>query len=170
MSAFPILQFGTSRFLQAHADLFVSEAMAGDQAIGPIAVVQTTHSGDSGKRLAAFATGRPYPVEIKGLADGAVKSNRIEVRSIGTGVDANRQWREVERLFCAPYHLEHRRPRLRDRSLRPPRRRTAALISRQAGQAPDRPPSRRCRAVDLFALRIDTVQRLCLAYCGARRA
>jgi tagaturonate reductase len=105
MSAFPILQFGTSRFLQAHADLFVSEAMAGDQAIGPIAVVQTTHSGDSGKRLAAFATGRPYPVEIKGLADGAVKSNRIEVRSIGTGVDANRQWREVERLFCGARHI-----------------------------------------------------------------
>ena len=28
MTAFPILQFGTSRFLQAHVDLFVSQALA----------------------------------------------------------------------------------------------------------------------------------------------
>jgi tagaturonate reductase len=105
VTEFPILQFGTSRFLQAHADLFVSEAMAGKQAVGPIAVVQTTDSPDSRKRLAAFATGRPYPVEIKGLAGGAIKSERIEVRSIGTGVDASRQWPEVERLFCGASHV-----------------------------------------------------------------
>ena len=105
VTAFPILQFGTSRFLQAHADLFVSQAMAQGQAVGPIAVVQTTRSAASGKRLAAFATGQPYPVEIKGLADGAVVSERIEVRSIGAGLDANRQWREVERLFCAASHV-----------------------------------------------------------------
>ena len=37
----PILQFGTSRFLQAHVDLFVSEARKDGQDCGPIAVVQT---------------------------------------------------------------------------------------------------------------------------------
>ena len=37
-----IVQFGTSRFLQAHADLFVHEARAAGQAIGPITVVKTT--------------------------------------------------------------------------------------------------------------------------------
>ena len=41
----PILQFGTSRFLQAHADLFLSE---GPGTIGPVTVVQT--SGDAGRR------------------------------------------------------------------------------------------------------------------------
>ena len=99
MTAFPILQFGTSRFLQAHADLFASEAMAADES-GPILVVQTTQNPDSSKRLAAFATGKPYPVLIKGLAGGAVVDHRVEVRSIGAGVDANAQWSEVERLFC----------------------------------------------------------------------
>ena len=50
----PILQFGTSRFLQAHADLFVSDALARGQALGPITVVHS--SGDAGRshRLAAL--------------------------------------------------------------------------------------------------------------------
>ena len=32
MQSTPILQFGTSRFLQAHADLFISQAMQGGDA------------------------------------------------------------------------------------------------------------------------------------------
>jgi tagaturonate reductase len=44
----PIPQFGTSRFLQAHAALFVGEALECDEAIGPITVVQT--SGDVKRR------------------------------------------------------------------------------------------------------------------------
>ena len=39
-----ILQFGTGRFLLAHVDLFVSEALAAGQAAGGILVVQTTRS------------------------------------------------------------------------------------------------------------------------------
>jgi tagaturonate reductase len=99
VTAFPILQFGTSRFLQAHVDLFASEAMAPDQT-SPIVVVQTTQNPGSRKRLAAFATGKPYPVLIKGMADGAVVNDRVEVGSIGGGVDASENWGEVERLFC----------------------------------------------------------------------
>jgi tagaturonate reductase len=38
----PILQFGTSRFLQAHVDLFVSEAAERGEALGGITVVQST--------------------------------------------------------------------------------------------------------------------------------
>src|SRR5258708_383078 len=97
--AFPILQFGTSRFLQAHADLFVSEALERGEAAGKIAVVQTTASPDSQKRLAFFAQGRPYRVHVQGMADGAVVDRWIEVSSIGAGFDANRQWDEVEDLF-----------------------------------------------------------------------
>ena len=72
MTAFPILQFGTSRFLQAHVDLFVSEALARGEAMGRIAVVQTTSSKESRKRLEAFAAGKPYLVRVKGLAGGKI--------------------------------------------------------------------------------------------------
>jgi len=96
---FPILQFGTSRFLQAHADLFVSEALARGEAAGRIAVVQTTSSADSRRRLAFFNEGRPYRVHVQGLADGAVVDAWTEVSSIGRGLDANLEWAEVEDLF-----------------------------------------------------------------------
>ena len=39
MSTTPIIQFGTSRFLQAHADLFISEAMARGKALGPVTAI-----------------------------------------------------------------------------------------------------------------------------------
>jgi tagaturonate reductase len=97
--SFPILQFGTSRFLQAHADLFVSQALAKGDAVGRIAVVQTTSSSDSRRRLAFFNTGRPYRVHVLGLADGGIIDEWIEVSSIGRGVDANLEWQEVESLF-----------------------------------------------------------------------
>ena len=99
MTAFPILQFGTSRFLQAHVDLFVSQALARGEAMGRIAVVQTTSSKESRKRLDAFAAGKPYRVEVKGLAGGKIVDESIEVTSIGAGIDAATQWDEVERLF-----------------------------------------------------------------------
>ena len=98
--SFPILQFGTSRFLQAHADLFVSEALKQGEALGPIAVVQTTESAESRRRLAAFSDGRPYPVLVRGLANGEVVDRRVEVGSIKHSVHAGDDWPEVERLFC----------------------------------------------------------------------
>ncbi len=101
MTAFPILQFGTSRFLQAHVDLFVSEALARGQAMGRIAVVQTTASRESRKRLEAFAAGKPYRVEVKGLAKGKIVDESVQVTSVGAGFDATTQWEEVERLFNA---------------------------------------------------------------------
>ena len=55
LTEFPILQFGASRFLQAHVDLFVSEALPRGEAMGPIAVAGTTGSPESRRRIAAFA-------------------------------------------------------------------------------------------------------------------
>ncbi len=97
--AFPIIQFGTSRFLQAHVDLFVSEALTTGAAMGRIVAVQTTQSAESRKRIAAFAQGRPYVVQIKGIASGAVVDIETEVASVGDGIDANESWEAVERLF-----------------------------------------------------------------------
>jgi tagaturonate reductase len=101
LTAFPILQFGTSRFLQAHVDLFVSQALANGEAMGRIAIVQTTSSRESRKRLDAFAAGKPYRVQVKGLAGGKIVDESVEVTSVGAGIDAATQWDEVERLFNA---------------------------------------------------------------------
>ncbi len=47
-----VLQFGTSRFLQAHVDLFIGEAPERGEAPGRIAVVQTTGNPQSVRRIA----------------------------------------------------------------------------------------------------------------------
>jgi tagaturonate reductase len=101
LTAFPILQFGASRFLQAHVDLFASEALPRGEATGRIAVAGTTGSPESRRRVAAFATGKPYRVLIKSLSNGAVVNESVEVGSVGLGVDAATQWAELERLFIA---------------------------------------------------------------------
>jgi tagaturonate reductase len=101
VTEFPILQFGASRFLQAHVDLFVSEALPRDEAMGRIAVAGTTGSPESRRRIAAFAAAQPYPVLVKGLSDGAVVNETIEVSSVAAGVDAATQWDELKRLFVA---------------------------------------------------------------------
>src|SRR5882757_1045742 len=101
LTEFPILQFGASRFLQAHVDLFVSEALPRGEAMGRIAVAGTTGSPESRRRVAAFAASQPYPVLVKGLSDGAVVDERIEVSSVGAGLDAVTEWNELEPLFIA---------------------------------------------------------------------
>jgi len=101
LTEFPILQFGASRFLQAHVDLFVSEALPRGEAVGRIAVAGTTGSPESRRRIAAFAAGQTYPVLVKGLSDGVVVDEIVEVKSVGAGVDAITEWDELERLFVA---------------------------------------------------------------------
>lgn len=95
----PILQFGTSRFLQAHVDLFVSEALDRGDAIGTIAVVQTTQSAASAARIAAMASGDGYPVRIRGLRNGAPIDDVTQVHSIRRGLQADRDWVEIRRIF-----------------------------------------------------------------------
>jgi tagaturonate reductase len=90
----PILQFGTSRFLQAHVDLFVAEAARRDpsKAIGKITVVQTTSSAESRARVEALrATGR-YPVRIRGKCGEKTVDATIECDSIAEALHANDDW------------------------------------------------------------------------------
>ena len=96
---FPILQFGTSRFLQAHFDLFVDQGFAEGAGKRKIAVVQTTSSPDSARRVAFFASGAPYKVRVRGIEGENLIDEEVEVGSIGHGVDANADWAQVERLF-----------------------------------------------------------------------
>ncbi len=95
----PILQFGTSRFLQAHVDLFVSEALAevpgtGD-ALGGITVVQTTDRADGAARIAALAAGGGYPVRIRGLSGGERIDRTVQCTAVKEAWQAATYWPEL---------------------------------------------------------------------------
>jgi tagaturonate reductase len=92
---YPILQFGTGRFLQAHVDLFVSEALAVGKALGRIAVVQTTDSAESSRRLAALVHRSGYRVEIRGLCGGRPVEKIVLVESVGAAWNAARDWQRI---------------------------------------------------------------------------
>ena len=93
-TATPIVQFGTSRFLQAHADLFVSEAGGRAQ----ITIVQTTGAAGRAGRLAAFADPAGYPVIIRGRDKGAVVDREVRVVSVARGLSALEDWAELVRI------------------------------------------------------------------------
>lgn len=97
--ASPILQFGTGRFLQAHVDLMVSEALAQGQALGGITVVQTTDSAQSTARLAALARPEGFPVRVRGLASGQRVDTTVQVTSVKDTLHARTQWRQLLEHF-----------------------------------------------------------------------
>lgn len=88
----PILQFGTSRFLQAHADLFISQALEKGEALGRITVVQTTASADSAQRVQALASGAGYPVRIQGAENGRTVDEEYWSTSIAGALQAGPDW------------------------------------------------------------------------------
>ena len=105
--ASPILQFGTSRFLQAHVDLFVHQALeqGQGQALGRITVVQTTGNARSARRVAAFNAPGGYPVRICGRADGEAVEREHRVTAIEAGLHADRDWAAVRELAAGPVQV-----------------------------------------------------------------
>lgn len=97
MQTTPILQFGTSRFLQAHADLFLSQAMDDGQDVGPITVVQSSGDASRAKRLAALVGF--YPVRVEGLVDGARLQETLDVKSVARTLSTASNWDEIARIF-----------------------------------------------------------------------
>ncbi|MGF6173475.1 mannitol dehydrogenase family protein [Ensifer sp. 4252] len=91
----PFVQFGTSRFLQAHADLFISEALERHEAPGRITVVQTTGSAERSGRLAALRQPDGYPVVIRGLVDGKPVDKVKRVTSIARALSTDDNWDAV---------------------------------------------------------------------------
>ena len=95
----PILQFGTSRFLQAHVDLFVSEALQAQngagQALGGITVVQTTQSSSGAARIAALAAGETYPVRIRGLSEGVTVDRTQQCTSVRSALQTATHWPQL---------------------------------------------------------------------------
>lgn len=88
----PILQFGTGRFLQAHVDLFVSEALDRGEALGGITVVQSTADARSSRRTAALAAGEGFDVRVRGLVDGRPVDETRRCRSVRAALQAAQHW------------------------------------------------------------------------------
>ncbi|NML32329.1 mannitol dehydrogenase family protein [Paraburkholderia antibiotica] len=96
----PILQFGTSRFLQAHADLFVSEALDAGRALGQVTVVQTTSNPESLARIDALRARGEYEVRIRGVRHAAVIDTTTRCHAIDEALNANTEWPTVIERFA----------------------------------------------------------------------
>lgn len=95
-----VIQFGTSRFLQAHADLFINDARMAGQDIGPITVVKTTRGAERAARISAFGAEEGYPVIIRGIVNGQTVDKTLSVKSIDSALIADRDWERLTEL-CA---------------------------------------------------------------------
>jgi tagaturonate reductase len=95
-----ILQFGTSRFLQAHTDFFVHEARVAGQDIGPITIVKTTIGGARAGRIAALSDAKGFPVRLRGYRAGKLVDETTQVTSVSRALDANTQWDELKAIFA----------------------------------------------------------------------
>ncbi|SBR49132.1 tagaturonate reductase [Halomonas sp. HL-93] len=95
-----IMQFGTSRFLQAHVDYFVAKSIEAGRSSTPIAVVQTTSNPSGRARVEAFNQMERYPVRIQGIESGEA-IDRVEwVGSVECALQASQSWEQVVELFC----------------------------------------------------------------------
>ncbi len=94
-----ILQFGTSRFLQAHVDFFVHEARLAGQDIGPITIVKTTAGGARDGRVEALGDAKGFPVRFRGHENGRVVDETVMVKSVSRAMDANKDWHGLIQLF-----------------------------------------------------------------------
>ncbi|WP_102224790.1 mannitol dehydrogenase family protein [Acidimangrovimonas sediminis] len=90
----PIVQFGTSRFLQAHADLFLSEGSPRRA----ITVVQSSGDPARAGRLAALAAPGGYPVRIRGIENGRVVDEERRVTSVARTLSTASDWAELSRV------------------------------------------------------------------------
>ena len=95
-----VLQFGTSRFLQAHADLFLAEAMPEARSV---VVVQSSGDPARAGRVAALAQG--YDVRIRGLQDGKPLDETRRVTSVARGLSLGPDLDEVARLVAGDVEM-----------------------------------------------------------------
>ena len=97
-----ILQFGTGRLLQAHADLMIGEALAEGKALGPVCAVAVSGSPAAARRAAALAAGDGYVVRIRGLLDGEAIDGEVRVTSVVEALDAVADWATVKARASDP--------------------------------------------------------------------
>ncbi len=94
-----VVQFGTSRFLQAHVDLFLHQARADGQQVPDIVVVQSSGAADRAGRVAAFGARGGFPVIVRGLEDGQPVDRTTMVTSVRQGLSTANDWPEIRRIF-----------------------------------------------------------------------
>lgn len=109
-----IIQFGTSRFLQAHAALFVHEARQAGQDAGPITVVQISGSSSRNGRVAAFGKPGGYPVTLRGISARQPVDRTVNVTSVERGLSATDDWDELSRIFSTEAEFVVSTPAIRD--------------------------------------------------------
>ncbi|HEX2528170.1 MAG TPA: hypothetical protein VHL31_17945 [Geminicoccus sp.] len=90
-----ILQIGTGRLLQAHADLMIDEALAAGEAAGPVIAVTTSGTPEAARRAQALAYGAGFPIHIRGLVHGEPVDRQIQVTSVIKALDAVTHWDDV---------------------------------------------------------------------------
>lgn len=91
------LQLGTGRFLRAFVDRFAQESRDAGQAVGSIAVVQSTE-GARANIIAAQPTG--FHVLVRGFQKGEVIDRVQKVQTIAASFQAKSDWLEVLRLVA----------------------------------------------------------------------
>ncbi len=91
----PIVQFGTSRFLQAHADLFFSEGTPARA----ITVVQSSGDAARAARLGALAAPDGFPVRVRGMLDGRTLDEERRVTSVKRTLSTATDWDELSRVI-----------------------------------------------------------------------
>ncbi|MEO6300444.1 MAG: mannitol dehydrogenase family protein [Paracoccaceae bacterium] len=96
-----ILQFGTSRFLQAHADLFVHQARQEGQDIGPITVVKISPGLERAGRLSYLARPEGFPVEVRGVVEGRMVQHTHVVTSVTATLSAIDDWPRLLTVFAS---------------------------------------------------------------------
>lgn len=97
--ATPIFQFGTSRFLQAHVDLILSQGGNAAHRVDSVTVIQSSPTGARSDRVAAFNRLAFFPVRIRGCADGDVVDSYEDVTSVGRAYTAAESWVEIRQRF-----------------------------------------------------------------------
>ncbi|NQZ33573.1 MAG: mannitol dehydrogenase family protein [Oceanospirillaceae bacterium] len=95
-----ILQFGTSRFLQAHVDYFVGHSLENADSKAPILVVQSSDSPVGHARVTAMNSCTSYPVRIQGIQDGVVINRQEHISAICGALQANLDWQLIVTVFC----------------------------------------------------------------------
>lgn len=94
----PIIQFGTSRFLQAHAlAYFQTGTPAG--AAPAVTVVQSTSDPARRGRLDALSAPGGYPVRVRGIENGQPVDRQEWVQVVRRGLGYDGDYTELQRIF-----------------------------------------------------------------------
>lgn len=95
----PIIQFGTSRFLQAHALSFLQTGAPLGEA-PHVTVVQSTDDPSRAPRLRALAASEGYRVEIKGIENGETIDRAEQIHVVKRTLAFSTDYAELERIVA----------------------------------------------------------------------